>query len=151
MLVIRSNGWADEHKTIADLLAVLESRTLDPIFEGYGNFIEANPTNCNGLPLYPDNPGVVSFFGNFYNLAHVFSIYTDETETIATLTAAIRRNQQKPEYAEAKRHQAEHAKLERKAELLRMAEAYRRNAGYEQRAQDSIAEAERLEAEAAAL
>ena len=85
---IISNGskWAGEAPDIIDdLLEVLASQPLDRRFEMSGNFIE--PFN-----------GETRFWGNFLTVSHVFNIDTDEPDVIKRLTAAIRENQQRPDY-----------------------------------------------------
>ena len=99
------------------LLSALDRYTLDPTFEGYGNFATMNP--CQGVhnpewnytnnePKWIDGPrlfdvdGVVSFFGNFLDYSHGFSIYTNDQTTIELLTTAILRNQQRETYRLAK-------------------------------------------------
>lgn len=102
---------------IDELLAVLAKEPLDPCFEHYGNFWTVDP--CEGVrnpnwnyqhenePQWIDGPrifaadGVVSFFGNFLNLSHVFGIYTNDPDTIRGLMGAIRANQQRPDYQHA--------------------------------------------------
>jgi len=111
MIDIQSNGsrWAgEEPATIAELLEALQVETLDPSFEDYGNFVESDRdlmSYITGKPIYPDNPRVVRFFGNFATVSHVFNIDTDEPEIISSLSAAIRANQQTPSYQEIKRAQ----------------------------------------------
>ncbi len=89
MTSIISNGskWAgEEPDTLEVLCEVLQSNTLDRTFEGFGNFVLADA----GEP--------VRFWGNFFDVSHVFSIDTDEPEVIERLSGLIRANQQKPEY-----------------------------------------------------
>lgn len=90
---IISNGskWAgDSPDTIDDLLAVLGTHALDRTFEPeqFGNFIFQ----------HDKQPGITCFFGNFAELSHVFNIDTDDQNVIDLLTAAIRANQQRPDY-----------------------------------------------------
>lgn len=85
---INSNGskWAGQAPdTIEQLLDVLNNYALDRRFEEGGNFIMDR------------EPGV-RFWGNFLKLSHVFSIDTDEPQTIERLTKAIRENQKRPDY-----------------------------------------------------
>lgn len=90
---IYSNGskWAgEEPDSIETLLAVLGSHVLDRIFECPGaahTFIDADPVT-----------GMVSFFGNFQELSHVFSIETDDPDAIIRLTTAIDANMERPDY-----------------------------------------------------
>lgn len=115
MLKIESNGskWhGDAPDSIDQLLAVLASEPLDPSFEEYGNFVTKNLRGCVYLGrgryrdtdlIYPEAPNTQRFWGNFANLSHVFCIDTDEPETIAALTTAIRANQKREDYQRIKR------------------------------------------------
>jgi len=94
MIVIHSNGskWrGEELDSIEKLLNVLEEYALDPSFEDYGNFI------------FDADRVVVRFWGNFYELSHVFSIDTDEDALITRLTTAIRANQRREPYQKARK------------------------------------------------
>lgn len=119
-IFIESNGseWAGEQPDdVAQLLESLAEYPLDPTFEKYGNFITLDP--CTGVrnpdyrkvegaeewidgPRIFDVDGVAQFFGNFFGLSNVFSIYTNDAETIEKLTSAIRANQQSEDYLAAK-------------------------------------------------
>jgi frataxin-like iron-binding protein CyaY len=77
-------------------LQVLKDNPLDRTFEAYGNFI--TPLTADNLKRKPELWGSTRFHGNFHALSHVFWIDTDEPELINTLTAAIRENQQRPDY-----------------------------------------------------
>ncbi|MDP9192343.1 MAG: hypothetical protein M3P06_11650 [Acidobacteriota bacterium] len=95
---IRSNGskWAgDSPDSIAKLLEVLEQEPLDPTFEDYGNFYtdERNPEGWGEQ---------TRFFGNFFNLSHVFNITSDDEDVVRPLKFAIRRNQGRPDYQQAR-------------------------------------------------
>jgi hypothetical protein len=88
-LTIEFNGskWADEEPDSIDiLLQRLETDTLDPKFEHYGNFVQ------------PEAGGVVRFFGNFSTVSHAFGIVTDDSVVIDALVAAIKRNQASDAY-----------------------------------------------------
>ena len=112
-LYIAANGskWmGDEPDSIDDLLNTLRKHTLDPRFEQYGNFITENP--CEGVRdeqgNWIDGPrlfrtDVTHFFGNFFDVSHVFQLYTNDQAIIAALTSAIRANQQTEAYAQAGR------------------------------------------------
>ena len=67
-------------------MEILANQPLDSTFERFGNFV------------LPEEGGITQFWGNFRHLSHVFSICTDDAALIATLTAAIRANQQRPDY-----------------------------------------------------
>lgn len=100
---IEANG-SGQVLPIKALFGRLAENTLDPTFEKYGNFAYA-PENDGGEALLP--PGGMTFFGNFYDYSHVFNIWTTDAKLIKRLTAAIRANQAKPEYAQAKVEVAE--------------------------------------------
>lgn len=119
-IFIQSNGsrWAGEEAApIAELLHMLATHTLDPVFEDYGNFFSVNPcvgvrnpdwNYSNNEPEWIDGgrlyscDGVYRFSGNFYDCSHVFNIDTNDAETISALTAAIRKNQASENYRLAK-------------------------------------------------
>lgn len=74
---------------IEALFSALESATLDPRFEAFGNFIE------------PLGRWRVRFFGNFYDLSHVFRLDVPAGPLADRLTAAIRANQGRTAYVKA--------------------------------------------------
>jgi hypothetical protein len=81
---IITNGSGNA-QPIETLFARLESDTLDPMFEAYGDFI-----------CYEDRilaAGAVQFWGNFSTYSHVFDVRTDDPDLIERLSSAIRRNQ----------------------------------------------------------
>lgn len=86
---IHSNG-SGRILPIEELFSRLQSEPLDRTFDDdrFGRFVYAHDTE----------PGVVCFFGNFHTYSHVFNICTDDAELIERLTAAIRLNQQRPDY-----------------------------------------------------
>lgn len=89
---IHSNGskWAGEKPDpVERLLERLKLYTLDPRFERCGNFISKSD-------------GIVHFWGNFFDVSGVFQIDTDEAPIIERLTRAIRDNQARASYLEAK-------------------------------------------------
>lgn len=121
MIVIENNGSksaGESPDSIDQLLERLAAAPLDPTFEDYGNFVmpargsrHVRGYDDNGTyvdyyedlgPIYPEAPDAVMFWGNFFAISARFGIYTDEAELIDRLTAAIRANQQRPDYLEAK-------------------------------------------------
>jgi hypothetical protein len=121
MTTIQSNGskWAgDQPDSIEGLIDVLKTQTLNPIFEQYGDFAETDPRFYkSGELCYPDNPGTVHFFGNFYTVSHVFNIDTDDAETIATLRGLIAANKATAAYRQAVKEIAENKRYwERRTE-----------------------------------
>ena len=88
---ILSNGGkyaGQEPDTIEQLIDVLANHPLDRTFEKYGNFV------------YLSEDGKWNAFGNFLRLSHVFRIEADTREELGELEAAIRVNQQRPDYME---------------------------------------------------
>lgn len=89
---IYSNGskWAgEEPDTIDTLLATLDSETLDPKFERYGDF-------------HYQEGGSHWFFGNFQSASHVFRIETTDQDVIDKLVAAIDANKATASYRAAR-------------------------------------------------
>jgi len=93
---IWSNGskWAGQSPdSVATLLEMLGTETLDPWFEAYGNFV------IGADPAIP--AGQVRVWGNFLTVSHMFRI--DGTpEEMAPLVAAIRANQATAAYRAAR-------------------------------------------------
>lgn len=119
MTQVHSNGskWMGEAlDTIEDLCKVLEVHTLNPLFEDYGNFASM------------ETEGVTHFFGNFFDVSHVFRIDTDDAPTVERLTALIRANQQTPAYAAAKRDREQQKIDEARRWQQRAEEAQKRRA-----------------------
>ncbi|MCR4307490.1 MAG: hypothetical protein NUV80_02940 [Candidatus Berkelbacteria bacterium] len=124
LVYIVSNGskWAGESPDdVANLLQVLTETPLDPSFENYGNFICPDPCEgvrdngkwVDGKRLF--DVSMTHFHGNFFTLSHVFSIYTNDPETIQALTKAIKENQATKAYKEAKTALFAHRKTKRRA------------------------------------
>ena len=85
---IISNGsrWAGQAPgDLDELLGVLAKH---PLSARYAPFIHVSEIG-----------GSTQFFGNFATVSHVFNIDTNDPETIAKLTEAITKNQQRPDYA----------------------------------------------------
>lgn len=142
---IQSNGskWmGEEPDSIETLLALLETEPLDRTFEPecYGNFITVDPVNMRGEKLLP--PGGVSFFGNFFNVSHVFSIDTTDAVLIERLTKAIRSNQQRPDYLA----QPDEAQRMEQEEARRRQRDAKQNAERKRMLKAELASIERLEA-----
>ena len=119
--------------TVESLIETLAQDALDPSFEDYGNFVQG-PLRATDF-LGPKDPpvemlGKTMFFGDFYELAAVFRLYTDEPDLIARLTKAIQDNQATPAYQAAKAEIAEGAKKdrERRERIERARRAERRAA-----------------------
>lgn len=94
---IHSNGshcYGDEPDTIAALLEELARSPLDRRFELSGDFVQFEPELLDGTKM----TGMTYFFGNFFTVSHVFRIETDDPAIIVPLTAAIKANQQRPDY-----------------------------------------------------
>lgn len=113
LLKIESNGSGCV-KPLEAPFAVLATHALSPDFEDYGNFIDpvrrcrttyneaGDQVYEDAGPMYPEHPTAVRFWGNFWELSHVFQIDTDDAGLIERLTTAIRANQATPAYAKAK-------------------------------------------------
>lgn len=121
-ILVISNGsqqYGQEPATVGELLELLKKEPLDPTFEEYGNFADNCPISCKtDKPMLP--AGWWSFWGNFYNVSHVFKIVTNDTEAIRDLRQAILANQSSPGYKQAKQAQA------LRAEGMREQAAYQR-------------------------
>lgn len=117
---IDSNGGGLP-EPIEALFTALKAHTLCPTFEKYGNFVEVDPVNDADRAIYP--AGTTSFFGNFADLSHVFSIATRDADLAGRLTAAIRDNQALPRYAKAKADEEERLRWWAAHEAKRLREA----------------------------
>lgn len=87
--------------TIDTLIEKLNTYSLDPTFENYGNFV----TQFNPKRWTDDNEkyrGLTCFFGNFHTYSSVFRVYTNDPIVIDRLTQAIRSNQLTEAYEAAK-------------------------------------------------
>lgn len=107
-ILILSNGshWAGEQPdTVDQLLLFLQSNPLD--VERWGKRVRdyATKNPCQGVPgvvkgrntwvngprMFPVD-GFFHFHGNFLHVSNVFSIYTNDAETIRRLKTAIKGN-----------------------------------------------------------
>lgn len=107
MLRIKSNGskWAGQSPdSLGKLIEVLGEYALDRSISKFGGFISKSPKFSKefyaDLGSLPEQ--TVHFSGNFFALSHVFSIITDDVETIRILTKAIRKNTRRADYRSQK-------------------------------------------------
>lgn len=85
---IWSNGskWAgEEPDSLAVLEKMLKRHTLDPCFEGFGNFAY-------------QAKGIYRLLGNFRAVSHVFYIETTSKKLFRKFKRLIRINQKKEDY-----------------------------------------------------
>lgn len=134
-ILYNGSKWAGEAPDpIEALFCMLERHPLERLFEG--TFIQHEPRHYQtGELIYA--PGAVSFSGNFHTYSHAFHVVSDEPHFVADLTAAIKANQQRPDFL-AQPDEKERKRLAR--------EQWRR----EQAIRDAETE-KRLQAELAAL
>lgn len=95
MTEIYSNGskWlGEEPDSVEVLLGVLAQTPLDPRFEQYGNFVSPSESVLSAT----------SFFGNFWEVSHVFRIDSDDPAVVGPLTQAIAANVATPAYQAAR-------------------------------------------------
>jgi hypothetical protein len=112
-VLISQNGskWAgDSPDQLSKLLDMLATHPLDRSFENYGNFCseprlgvrdedaQGRPIWVDGDLIYPEQPYVVRFWGNFHTHSHCFEIDTDDAEVIDALLEAIAANKRRPDY-----------------------------------------------------
>lgn len=118
--------WTPKRDPLRELFRALETYTLDPTFEAYGDFISEtvpeiahilNEEKSAGL----DTRRTVHVWGNFYDFSCVFSVYTDDDALIAKITAAVRANKDTDAYRAARieRRKQKAEKLKREQELTR--------------------------------
>lgn len=90
-VLVVSNG-SGQMLDLDALFEALTAHTLDPKFRRYGNF-----------RLEDDRrPGIMQFWGNFWNISHVFSVFcVAGSEAARRLDAAIEANLATPAYAAA--------------------------------------------------
>ena len=83
-----------------NILRDLETYTLDPVFELYGNFVNPAPEWLNEKAA-AKYAGCASIFGNFLGWSHAFRLVTDDEALISRITAAVEKNKARPEYQAA--------------------------------------------------
>lgn len=99
--VINSNGskWSGQNPdSIETLLNVLDSNALDPAFEEYGDFYEMRPMLMGGSMSAHKH----HFFGNFFDVSHVFNIDTDDDIIAKRIIQAVWKNKRTAAYTAAK-------------------------------------------------
>lgn len=91
----------DPWKMISDseenILRDLDTYTLDPIFELYGNFINPAPEWLEPS-VAAKYAGCAVIFGNFITYSHAFRVVTDDAALIERIAAAVEKNKARPEY-----------------------------------------------------
>lgn len=93
--------WAFIPDTEGNILDHLARYTLDPTFEGYGDFVNRSPgwTNETAAKKYK---GCALISGNFLTFSHAFRLVTDDEGLISRISEAINRNKATPEYQAAR-------------------------------------------------
>lgn len=92
---------ASQPDTEERIIHYLNTHTLDPIFEDYGDFVDLNPKWLTPS-MARQYGGCVHFLGNFYDVSGVFDVVTNDPRLFVRLLEAIRRNQKTAAYAAAK-------------------------------------------------
>lgn len=118
--VIMSNGskWGGESPDLIEtLLERLRDYALDRVFEEYGNFVSRPVRWHEENAISRTVPDATGFFGNFRELSHVFTIYSNDPTVIERLVGAIRANQLRPDYL-AQPDPIERAQAKRRVEIL---------------------------------
>lgn len=116
MTEITSNGSkfaGEQPDSIEELIKVLRTEPLDPVFEEYGNFVNRTPHFLHKEAQEKYN-GCAQIFGNFAFYSHVFNILTDDAELIDSLEKLIRENQETESYIKARKEQKENEALKKK-------------------------------------
>lgn len=110
------NPSSEDANTIEKLYRMLETETLDPMFEKYGDFCtpaeraivrsynEEDPRVA--VPL--SETGSMHFHGNFFSYSCTFSVYTDDEDVIAKLVNLIKENKATLAYKQARDERKEH-------------------------------------------
>lgn len=98
--IVLSNGHLRTETieaAIDALIEMLNDHPLNRLFEKYGDFVERDARNLRGEWL-EGVENAVSFFGNFFDRSHVFSIVSNDPHHVERLCAAIAANRQRPDY-----------------------------------------------------
>lgn len=104
MLEIIANGstaYPCQKSTLSDLRRLLETYTLDPVFEQYGGFVNRTPRWIDGETARKYS-GASVIAGNFLSYSHAFYLITDQEELIRSLERLIEKNRASPQYQAAR-------------------------------------------------
>ena len=96
-----SNTYPYQKSTRSDLYRLLETYTLDPVFERYGEFVNRTPCWIDGETARKYS-GASVFAGNFLSYSHAFYLITDQEELIRSLERLIEKNRASPQYQAAR-------------------------------------------------
>ena len=83
-----SNTYPYQKSTLSDLYRLLETYTLDPVFERYGEFVNRTPCWIDGETARKYS-GASVIAGNFLSYSHAFYLITDQEELIPKGTEAF--------------------------------------------------------------
>ena len=92
-----SNTYPYQKSTLSDL----ETYTLDPVFERYGEFVNRTPCWIDGETARKYS-GASVIAGNFLSYSHAFYLITDQEELIRSLERLIEKNRASPQYQAAR-------------------------------------------------
>ena len=90
-----SNTYPYQKSTLSDLYRLLETYTLDPVFERYGEFVNRTPCWIDGETARKYS-GASVIAGNFLSYSHAFYLITDQEELIRSLERLIEKNRASP-------------------------------------------------------
>ena len=96
-----SNTYPYQKSTLSDLYRLLETYTLDPVFERYGEFVNRTPCWIDGETARKYS-GASVIAGNFLSYSHAFYLITDQEELIRSLERLIEKNRASPQYQAAR-------------------------------------------------
>ena len=94
-------AWRRIPDTAESIMRDLKQYTLDPTFELYGGFVNRFPEwiDAEHADKYI---GCTIIGGNFLAYSHAFDVITDDRELIEWFAEAIKENQQREEYKQAR-------------------------------------------------
>ena len=98
--IVLSNGHLRTETAdaaIDALIEILRDHPLNRLFEKYGDFVERDARNLRGEWL-EGVENAVSFFGNFFDRSHIFSIVSNDPDHVDRLCAAIAAKRQRADY-----------------------------------------------------